>query len=124
MQVLDSEWLRRFPRARGTFSCFTCVLRNHWSCKKRGGYVEGHTPAVDEATGEPKPDADSINHLLTPGTHKGLVQARPWSGLLQVAEEYLRHRAQHLAPGSPEGQRLHALLAEWGARVSLTNDRL
>ncbi|GAA1074733.1 hypothetical protein [Nocardiopsis metallicus] len=125
VQVLDAEWLRRFPHARGTFSCFTCVSRNHWSCKKPGGdYVEGHIPAVDEVTGEPKPDADSINHLLTPGTHKGAVQAHPWSGLVQGAEEYLRHRAQRLAPGSPEGQRLHAMLAEWDARDSLTNGRL
>lgn len=116
VQVLDAEWLRRFPHARGTFSCFTCVSRNHWWYKKPGGgYVDGHIPAVDENTGEPKPDADAVNHLLTPGTHVGVVPAHPWSGLLQGAEKYLRHRSQRLASGSPEGQRLRAMLAEWDA---------
>jgi len=114
---LDAEWKRRFPHARGTLSCFTCVSRNSWRCDKPGGgYVDGHIPAVDEVTGKPKPDGTSINHLLTRSTHRGAVQANPWSGLLQGAEEYLRHRAESLSPSSPGGQRLHALLAEWDAQ--------
>lgn len=61
-------------------------------------------------------DHDSWSHVGPSGTHVALVIEYPESGLVQGAEEYLRHVAQRGGVDGEVAQRLRAVLEEWDAR--------
>ncbi|MFJ2781528.1 hypothetical protein [Kitasatospora sp. NPDC087315] len=106
---LDAEWQRRYPKMRGNLADDNCALRtNTWVCVQRGGgYLEGHIPA--RISGQ---DIDSWSHVRN-GTHKTMVIRNPRSGLLQGAEEYLRHTAQRKGVDPGVAEQLGAALKQW-----------
>ena len=111
--ALDEEWQRRFPRMVGTLACQRCAVSdNYWECRTRSGQlVEGHRPAAALLS-----DAecfDSWHHIAAHGTHVAMVWFRPWSGLLQGAEEYMRYTARR--PGV-EARKLQDVFDQWDVR--------
>lgn len=114
---LDAEWQRRFPDMVGTLACQTCALRTQWSCRQPpdDSFVDGHIRAVNHSgdVRSVRSDYDSWCHIPASGTHIGLVQMRPWSGLLQGAEEYLRHCAGRPGISSEARTRLYTTLEAW-----------
>jgi len=104
--ALDAEWRRRYPDLIGNLAC-ECAYENrwYWSCELDGGkYEPHHIPAKNG------PCIDAISHIEARGTHKGMVQGYPASGMLQGAQAYLRAVATH-----PKAQQLRAFLAQWDA---------
>ncbi|MFF4414536.1 hypothetical protein ACFYY8_18580 [Streptosporangium sp. NPDC001559] len=91
---------------------------NSWQCQDgRDRYVEGHIPALD-SDGMLKPpsrDFDSWCHVGPPGTHVARVLINPWSGLLQGAEEYLRHTVGRSGLAPEVVCRLQRVLDVWDA---------
>jgi hypothetical protein len=110
--ALDAEWQRRFPEMTGTLACADCALHRHqWDCGRRGGsFVDGHIPTSHDGS-----DIDSWSHVGPPATHVAAVLDDPWSGLLQGAEEYLRHVARRPGVDRQVAQRLRAVLEQWDA---------
>lgn len=108
--ALDAEWQRRFPTMVGTLACRACALGTTWRCTSRdGSFVDGHVPVADRRC------FDAWNHVSCPGTHRGMVQAHPRSGLLQGAEPYLRWYAGHRDTDPDVAAALGTGLDEWDA---------
>lgn len=107
--ALDEEWQRRFPAMTGVLACARCAVHDtYWSCEADGHYVDGHRPATSTVE-----CIDSWSHIENSGTHIGMIQCYPWSGLLQGAEEYLRAVAHRPGADREVRQRLHDLLQQW-----------
>ncbi|MDJ0385019.1 hypothetical protein [Streptomyces sp. G-G2] len=108
--ALDAEWQRRFPAMVGTLACRACAMGTTWRCTSRDdSFVDGHIPVAD------RPCFDAWNHLSSPGTHRGLVQEHPRSGLLQGAGPYLRWYAGHTGTEPDDAAAVRAALDEWDA---------
>ncbi|MEV6927438.1 hypothetical protein AB0M46_23435 [Dactylosporangium sp. NPDC051485] len=115
--ALDQEWRRRFPQMVGTLACRRCALdRNQWKCQNADGtYVAGHHQPA--ARGDEDRDFDSWSHIAAEETHRAMVTTHPWSGLVQGAEEYLRHLASRPGVDLAVAARLRHALDEWDARA-------
>ncbi|MGW3473444.1 hypothetical protein ACWDKQ_34460 [Saccharopolyspora sp. NPDC000995] len=116
--ALDEEWQRRFPKMVGTLSCSTCAVSNNvWSCRtSRGTHVAGHRPATRKDSCH-----DSWDHIDGWGTHVAMVLSRPWSGLQQGAEEYLRHTVRRPGVDRDVAQELQDVLGRWDERATSTS---
>lgn len=126
VNALDEEWQRRFPKMVGILACNKCVLRSKqwdWSCQGRNGTcVDGHRPAANT-----RPNSagfcDSWRHVEYFGTHVALVWLYPWSGLLQGAEQYLRHTVQHARVRSEPVQHIQDALTRWDAVTGMQGNQ-
>lgn len=110
---LDQEWKRRFPGLPGSLAHERCaVYKFQWNCQDAGRYPVGHQ-APDR-----RPDRicyDAWDHLNGEGTQKAMTTLMPWSGLLQGAEQYLRHVAGWHVTNSATRQELQGVLERWDA---------
>ncbi|MBB5081472.1 hypothetical protein [Nonomuraea endophytica] len=115
---LNAEWQRRFPRMKGTLAC-GCAVNTSWQCRGQGDrFMPGHIPARDY-DGTPRPtsrDHDAWSHIGTPATHVAAVLISPWSGMLQGAQEYLRHVAQARSADPEVASDLRTVIEEWDIR--------
>ncbi|MCK9932540.1 hypothetical protein MXD62_36290 [Frankia sp. Mgl5] len=114
--ALDREWVRRFPLMVGTIACPACALHDFtWGCHNREDqFVEGHLPVADGG-----PDIDSWSHIEKYGSQGGIILTHPESGLLQGAEDYLRHIAGRQGLDAAFTRRLQAALDAWDAYSSV-----
>ncbi|GHB31054.1 hypothetical protein [Streptomyces chryseus] len=106
--ALDAEWQRRFPAMVGTLACRSCAMGTTWRCTSRdGSFVDGHIPVADG------PCFDAWNHVSSPGTHRGMVQGHPRSGLIQGAGAYLRSVAARKDTVPEYAAMLRTVIQEW-----------
>ncbi|MEV0733403.1 hypothetical protein [Polymorphospora sp. NPDC050346] len=114
--LLDEEWQRRYPRMVGTLACGHCTVSDdyYWTCRTSGdAFVDGHRPSVRHPAGNCH---DSWNHIQAHGTHVAMVMSSPWSGLLQGAEEYLRHTSRRPGLNRDVARDLRAVIERWDAQ--------
>lgn len=106
--ALDAERQRRFPNMVGALACRNFALGTTWRCTScDDSFADGHIPLAD------RPRFGAWNHLSYPGTHRGMVQEHPRSGLLQGADPYLRWYTGHKDSDPHIAAGVRAALDEW-----------